>query len=55
MTEATRIAKLWSGFHRLSEEHRDLILKISESIAHADKDSKKNLIGKKKTGKTLHM
>jgi hypothetical protein len=54
MTEDAKIAKLWSGFHRLSEEHRDLILKISESIAHADKNSK-NLCTKKKTGKILHV
>jgi hypothetical protein len=37
MTEEAKIALLWSNFHRLSDEHKELIIQIAESIAKPEK------------------
>ena len=47
MMEDAKIARLWSNFHRLSDEHKRLILKVAEIIAHPgtsvlDEGSRKN-------------
>ncbi|GHV80532.1 hypothetical protein AGMMS49944_23230 [Spirochaetia bacterium] len=34
MMEEAKIARLWSNFHRLSDEHKRLILKVTELIIH---------------------
>jgi hypothetical protein len=36
MMEDAKIARLWSNFHRLSDEHRRMILKVTEIIAHPE-------------------
>jgi hypothetical protein len=46
MTEDAKIARLWSIFHRLSSDHKKLIIKITEAITKqektdSDKDPKK--------------
>jgi hypothetical protein len=37
MTENAKIARLWSNFHRLSNGHKKLVLKITETIAKSEK------------------
>ena len=37
MMEDAKIAKLWSDFHRLSEDHKRLILKVTEIIVRQEK------------------
>jgi hypothetical protein len=32
MTEKAAIARLWSGFHHLSEDAKDLVLNIAEAV-----------------------
>jgi hypothetical protein len=36
MIEDAKIARLWSNFNRLSDEHKRLILKVTEIIAHLE-------------------
>jgi hypothetical protein len=36
MMEDAKVARLWSDFHRLSEEHKHLILKVTEIIARQE-------------------
>jgi hypothetical protein len=36
MIEDAKIARLWSNFNRLSDEHKRLILKVTEIIAHPE-------------------
>jgi hypothetical protein len=37
MTEDAKIARLWSIFHRLSGDHKKLIIKITEAIRKQEK------------------
>jgi hypothetical protein len=37
MTEDAKIARLWSIFHRLSSDHKKLIIKITETIRKQEK------------------
>jgi hypothetical protein len=37
MTEDAKIARLWSIFHRLSGDHKKLIIKITETIRKPEK------------------
>jgi len=39
MTEEAGIAKLWQGFHQLSENNKDLVLTITKAIGHSEQDS----------------
>ena len=36
----TRIAKLWQGFHHLSENNKDLVLTITEAVWRSEQDTK---------------
>ena len=39
MIEKTGIAKLWQGFHHLSEKNKDLVLTITKAIGRSEQDS----------------
>jgi len=34
MTENAGIARLWQGFHHLSESDKDLVLAVAETVGH---------------------
>jgi hypothetical protein len=36
MMEDAKVARLWSDFHRLSEDHKRLILKVTEIIVRQE-------------------
>jgi hypothetical protein len=40
MSEGIQLARLWSKFHRLPEDDKDLVLKVSELMAGAIPASK---------------
>ncbi|GHT65197.1 hypothetical protein FACS1894110_06480 [Spirochaetia bacterium] len=37
MTENAKIARLWSGFHRLAEADKELVVKIAETVKQPEK------------------
>ncbi|GHU97582.1 hypothetical protein FACS189483_03970 [Spirochaetia bacterium] len=37
MIENAKIARLWSGFHRLAEVDKDLVVKIAETVTQPEK------------------
>ncbi|GHV87061.1 hypothetical protein AGMMS50255_3570 [Spirochaetia bacterium] len=37
MTENAKIAKLWLGFHHLSEDDKELVVKIAEVVRPPEK------------------
>jgi hypothetical protein len=37
MTENAKIARLWSGFHRLGEADKDLVVTIAEVVGPPEK------------------
>jgi len=34
MTENAGIARLWQGYHHLSEDNKDLVLALAETVQH---------------------
>jgi hypothetical protein len=40
MTENAGIAKLWQGFHHLSENDKDLVLTLAEAAGHSMRDTR---------------
>jgi hypothetical protein len=46
MTENAKIARLWSGFHRLSEADKDLVLAVSEAAKRPEKSRPEEWAGK---------
>ena len=38
MTENAKIARLWQGFHHLSENNKDLVLTFAEAVGCLEKD-----------------
>jgi len=38
MTENAGIARLWQGFHHLSESDKDLVLVLAETVGHLPQD-----------------
>ena len=36
MTEGAGIARLWQGFHHLSEHDKDLVLTIAEAVGYSE-------------------
>jgi hypothetical protein len=51
MTEEAKLARLWSGFHRLSVNDRVLVLKFTEAIPRIEKPDKKKISTKKIPGR----
>jgi hypothetical protein len=37
MTENAKIARLWSNFHHLPEDDKDLVVKIAEAVKQPEK------------------
>ncbi|GHU79937.1 hypothetical protein FACS189462_5700 [Spirochaetia bacterium] len=37
MTENAKIARLWSGFHRLAEADKELVVKVAEVVKQPGK------------------
>ena len=39
MTENAKIARLWQGFHHLSENNKDLVLTVAEAVGCLEQDT----------------
>jgi hypothetical protein len=46
MTEKAKIARLWSGFHRLPADDRDLLLKVTAALPRRDKPGSREVPAK---------
>jgi hypothetical protein len=53
MTEKAKLARLWSGFYRLSVNDRALVLKFAEVIPRRGKPNKRENPAKKPGGENL--
>jgi hypothetical protein len=51
MTEEVKLARLWSGFHRLSVDDRTLVLKFAEAIPRSGKPDKREIPVEKPMGR----
>jgi hypothetical protein len=38
ITESAKIAKLWQGFHHLSENNKDLLLAVAEAVMYSTRN-----------------
>jgi hypothetical protein len=54
MTENAKIARLWSGFHHLAEDDKDLVVKVAEAVRQPEPSCLKGT-GKEPQGKDSHV